>query len=297
MAYFSSLLWSFVAVLAALTLAELAAPLVTLVRAPRRHRGASRSRLGWRKAVATVRPALPLILLVGIALAYEADPHVPAMRLDGWGAVVAAIVVAAALLWRLGPGLSTRGGHHRRPGMLRAGAGLLVFGVVAGASLVVTVAPQVAHRPLPNVSLGDKPTAYAGALGGSDTELVDEYQVTSELPGFVGHAAYPGEQLLMWWPEKELGALIEPIGIFHAGFNEVGGPFPNLSPLAAQKIEDRRPAEILLMSMTGDKFLRAVEWLQPYRPDTVRTAVLSDGTYHLHVWLIDLDRYLRRPAR
>ena len=297
MAYFSSMLWSFVAVLVALTLAELAAPFVTWVGAPRRHRGGGRSRLSWKKAPATLRHALPLVLLVAVALAYEADPHVPAMRLDGWGAVVAAIVVAAALVWRLGPGFSARGGHQRRSGTLRAGAGLLVFVVFVGASLVATVAPEAPHRPLPNTSLGDIPTAYAGALGGSDAGEVDRYQVTSELPGFVGHAAYPGEQLLMWWPEREQAALIEPIGIFHAAFNEVGGPFPNLVPLSAQTIEHRRPAQILLMSPTGDDFLRAVEWLQPYRPDTVRTAILSDGTYHLHVWLIDLRRYLRRPAK
>ena len=296
MAYFSSLLWSFVAVLVALTLAELAVPFVTWVGAPRLHRVRGRSRGPWKQAPATLRHALPLVFLVAVALAYEADPHVPAMRLDGWGAVVAAIVVGVALIWRLGPGLSFRGGHRRRPGTLRAAAGLLVLVVITGASLVVTVAPEVSHRPLPNISQGDRPTGYAGALGGSDTELVDKYQVAAELPGFVGRASYRGEQLLMWWPEKDLGDLIEPVGIFHAGFNEVGGPFPNLISLGAQKIERRRPAQILLMSTTGDKFLRAVEWLQPYRPDTVRTAVLSDGTYHLHVWLIDLGRYRRRPA-
>ena len=295
MAYFSSMLWSFVAVLAALTLAELAAPFVALAGPSHRRRGASRG--PWSEVPAILRHALPLALLVAVALAYEADPHVPAMRLDAWGAVVAAIVVAAALVWRLGQGIAVRGGHRRRAGTLRAAVGLLVLVLITGASLVVTVAPEVSHRVLPNTSIGDKPTAYAGALGGSDTTEVDVYQVTSELPGFVGHAAYPGEQLLMWWPEKELGALIEPIGIFHAGFNGVGGPFPNLISLGAHEIEYRRPAQILLMSTTGDDFLRAVEWLQPYRPDTVRTAVLSDGTYHLHVWLIDLGRYRRGPAK
>jgi len=302
MAFFSSLLWSFVAVLVALTLAELAAPFVALTGGPRRHRGPGRSRLPWKEAPATLRHALPLALLVAVALAYEADPHVPAMRLDGWGAVVAAIVVGAALIWRLGPGLSARRGPRRRSGTLRAAAGLLVFVVIAGASLVVTVAPEVPHRPLPNTSRGDIPTAYAGALGGSDTAEVDEYQVTSELPGFVGHAAYPGEQLLTWWPHADEGVLMGAIGMFHSGYDAVSVvSFPTLVPGARAKIEYRRPAQILLMSTTGDGFSTALEQLRRahahFDPDVVRRGVLSDGTFHLHVWLIDLGKYFHRFSR
>ncbi len=303
MAYFSSMLWSFVAVLVALTLAELAAPFVTWVGAPRRHRGGGRSRLSWKKAPATLRHALPLVLLVAVALAYEADPHVPAMRLDGWGAVVAAIVVAAALVWRLGPGFSARGGHQRRSGTLRAGAGLLVFVVFVGASLVATVAPEAPHRPLPNVAVEpDSSPAWAKALGGSDTELVDAYQVTSELPGFVGHAAYPGEQLLTWWPHAETGELMGPIGMFHSGYDAVSVvSYPILLPGARAKIEYRRPAQILLMSTTGDGFSTALGQLRRahahFDPDVVRRGVLSDGTFDLHVWLIDLDKYFHRVSR
>jgi hypothetical protein len=250
-----------------------------------------------------LRHALPLVLLVAVALAYEADPHVPAMRLDGWGAVVAAIVVAAALVWRLGPGFSARGGHRRRSGTLRAGAGLLVFVVFVGAALVVTVAPEAPHRPLPNVAVEpDSSPAWAKALGGSDTELVDAYQVTSELPGFVGHAAYPGEQLLTWWPHAETGELMGPIGMFHSGYDAVSVvSYPILLPGARAKIEYRRPAQILLMSTTGDGFSTALGQLRRahahFDPDVVRRGVLSDGTFDLHVWLIDLDKYFHRVSR
>ena len=91
--YFSSLLWSFVAVLLSLTLAELAAPFVAAARR------AGHSRAAW---AAAVRGALPALLVVGVALAYEADPHVPQMRLDSWGWAVAGIAVGATLVWRLG---------------------------------------------------------------------------------------------------------------------------------------------------------------------------------------------------
>jgi hypothetical protein len=168
--------------------------------------------------------------------------------------------------------------------------------VLAGALLIATVAPEVAHPMIPKTSIGDIEPNYAGALGGTDTAWVDRYVVTSELPGFVGHAAYPGEQLLVWWPEKELATVIEPIGIFHSRFNGVNSPFPNLVPLASSNIEYRRPAEILLMSVTGQDFFKAVKWLKPFKPQVVKQGVLSDGSYHLHLWLVDLRRYLRHPS-
>ena len=298
--FFSSLLWSFVAVLAALILAELAAPFVALAGPSRRHRGASRG--PWSEVPAILRHAVPLVLLVAVALAYEADPHVPAMRLDAWGAVVAAIVVAAALVWRLVQQFSVGGGHRRRAGTLRAAAGLLVLVLIAGASLVVTVAPEVSHRVLPNVAEEpDSSPAWAKALGGNDTKLVDEYQVTSELPDFVGHAAYPGEELFTWWPRVNQGVLMGAIGMFHSGYDAVSvDSFPILLPGARAKIEYRRPAQILLMSTTGDGFSTALRQLgrahAHFDPDVVRRGVLSDGTFHLHVWLIDLGKYFHRVS-
>ncbi len=274
--FFSSLLWSFVAVLLAMTLAELAAPFVT--------------RVGAR----VVRQALPGLLVVGVALAYEADPHVPALELTPWGWVVAGCAVAAALAWRGGSRLGAWSHRSRWAGAL-SGVPLALLVVLAGALLILTVAPQVPHPRTTTSAKGDVVPAYAKALGGSDAALVDLYQVTAELPGFVGHPTYDGEQLLMWWPEKETSLLIEPIGMFHSGFNGVSSPFPNLDAQGKGKIEARRPAQILLMSLTVDRFSRAVQWLAPFRPVVVRRGVLSDGPVHLYVWLVDLRRYLRGP--
>jgi hypothetical protein len=296
MAYFSSMIWAFVALLLALAFAELATAAVGWAGARRRHRSSTGHLLVMAPVKRAARQCLPLLLLVAIPLAYEADPNVPAMRLDGWGAVVAAIAVGAALLWRLVDRVSVP--RQRRPWtrLLRASAGMAALVVLAGALLIATVAPEVAHPMIPKTSIGDIEPNYAGALGGTDTAWVDRYVVTSELPGFVGHAAYPGEQLLVWWPEKELATVIEPIGIFHSRFNGVNSPFPNLVPLASSNIEYRRPAEILLMSVTGQDFFKAVKWLKPFKPQVVKQGVLSDGSYHLHLWLVDLRRYLRHPS-
>jgi hypothetical protein len=48
------------------------------------------------------------------------------------------------------------------------------------------------------------------------------------------------------------------------------------------------------MSATGDGFSRAVRSLTPFEPVVVRRGILADGTYHLHVWLVDLRQYLPR---
>ncbi|MFZ0059440.1 MAG: hypothetical protein WAL35_05275, partial [Acidimicrobiales bacterium] len=195
--------------------------------------------------------------------------------------------------WRLGGLVARHPSFSRRAGLFRD-AGLAVAVVLAGALLILTVAPEVKQPPMPNIVPYPVP-AYAHALGGSDSALVDEYEVTCELPGFVGHAAYAGEQLLMWWPWGQFAELTEPAGMFHSNFNAVTGPFPNLIPSAKENIEERRPAEVLLMSLTGLDFSRAVWWLTPFAPRVVKKAVLADGAYHLHVWLVDL-RYLRRAS-
>jgi hypothetical protein len=279
--YFSSLMWSFVAVVVALTFAALAAPL------------ANGGAPGEARALAGCRKILPAAAVVAVALAYEADPHVPQMTLPSWGWAVATIVVAAAAIGRAGLAFARR---SAAPGLWRAAIPLAALLVLAGASLILTVAGVVTNPSLSNVAADDVPPPYARALGGNDTLLVERYQVTCELPGFVGHPAYRGEQLLTWWPERQTGALTEPIGIFHSRFNAVTGPFPNLVAFAKQNIEERRPAQVLLMSTDGQRFSRAVRSLRPFQPVVVRRGVLADGSFHLHLWLVDLRRYLR-PAK
>jgi hypothetical protein len=277
--YFSSLMWSFVAVVVALTFAALAAPL------------ANGGVPGEARALAGCRKILPAAAVVAVALAYEADPHVPQMTLPSWGWAVATIVVAAAAIGRAGLAFARR---SAAPGLWRAAIPLAALLVLAGASLILTVAGVVTNPSLSNVAADDVPPPYARALGGNDTLLVERYQVTCELPGFVGHPAYRGEQLLTWWPERQTGALTGPIGIFHSGFDAVStSSFPGLAAAGKFKIEERRPAQVLLMSVNGDGFPQAVRSLSPFQPVVVRRGVLADGSFHLHLWLVDLRRYLR----
>jgi hypothetical protein len=278
--YFSSLMWSFVAVVVALTFAALAAPL------------ANGGVPGEARALAGCRKILPAAAVVAVALAYEADPHVPQMTLPSWGWAVATIVVAAAAIGRAGLAFARR---SAAPGLWRAAIPLAALLVLAGASLILTVAPQARLPYLADMgAISDPLSAYADALGGNDTLLVERYQVTCELPGFVGHPAYRGEQLLTWWPERQTGALTGPIGIFHSGFDAVStSSFPGLAAAGKFKIEERRPAQVLLMSVNGDGFPQAVRSLSPFQPVVVRRGVLADGSFHLHLWLVDLRRYLR----
>jgi hypothetical protein len=164
---------------------------------------------------------------------------------------------------------------------------------MTGAALILTVAPRVPLRPLPN-TVYDPPPAYANALGGSDTAYVAEYTVVSKLPGFVGHPAYRGELLLTWEPQSEFGDLQGPMGIYHNAITLLSETFPVLSPNGAGKIEAWHANQVLLMSLTGQDFAKAVRSLARFHPVVVRHGILSDGRYHLHVWLVDLERYLHR---
>ena len=289
--YFSSLLWSFVALLVAFTLAELAAPFVAGARGG--HATSSRLPAGAARAV---RAVLPALLVLGVALAYEADPHVPELKPVPWGLVMAAIVVAAALVWLAATRFACRPRVRRlTAGVLRDAVPLAALVVVAGALLILTVAPKVHHPPVAH-AVKYLPAAYATALGGSDTAYVDEYQVDSELPAFVGHATYAGEQLLIWFPWRETGVLYGPIGMFEGGANTIHGTYPALARSGMDEIERRKPAQVLLMRLSGQGFDQAVASLAPFGPDVVRKGVLSDGGFHLHVWLVDLRCDLPRAS-
>jgi hypothetical protein len=285
--FLSSLQWSMVILLLALVLAEMTAP--ALAGDPRERRSV---RLG-----SAASGALPALVVVTVALAYETDPHVPAIGLSPGGILLAVVIVALVALWRILLPAPVRGsGGPSGSSIVRLATSLIFIVAIVGAALVLTVAPRGSMPQLLGV-VDDPPQLYASTLGGSDAFALDEYKVTSELPAFVGQPAYKGEQLLMWWPFNELGYLLGPIGIYHANFDTVhGATFGVLGAAGKQELATRRPAQILLLSRTGQHFSGAVRQLRPYQPTVVRRAVLSDGGYRIHIWLIDLGRYYKKTG-
>ena len=262
--YFSSLLWAGLSLLLAISLVELTRPIL------------DNPRSTW---------ALPLLLLL-VPLAYELDPHVPSFGWLPFGDLFALIIVALALLSR-----------RLRNAISRPASRLGICVAVALLSaclLVLTVSPIPPHAMLPG-TIFDPTPAYATALGGDDTDAVGLYVVTADLPGFVGPATYSGEQLLIWWPRDEQQRILGPIGIYHAFFDSIPSPLGVLSPPARQMIEQRQPAQILLLSFTGQDFAQSLTALAPFRPVQIRTGILRSGPITLHVSLIDLDLYDLRP--
>ncbi len=262
--YFSSLLWAGLTLLLALSLVQLTRPIL------------DNPPSTW---------ALPLLLLL-VPLAYELDPHVPPFGWLPYGDMLALIIVAlaaiAARFRNAAPRPATRLGT------------CVSLALMSGCLLVLTVSPIPPHTALPG-TIFDATPAYATALGGDDSEAVGLYVVTADLPGFVGPAAYAGEQLLIWWPRAEQQRILGPIGMYHAFFDSIPSPLGVLSAPAIRMIEQRQPAQILLLSFTGQDFAQSVTALAPFQPVLVRTAILRSGPVALHASLIDLDQYDRRP--
>jgi len=109
----------------------------------------------------------------------------------------------------------------------------------------------------------------------------------------VGNATYRGEQLLMWFPYDPSGVLTETVGIYHGRFNSLPSNPGVLTAPDAAMLASRRPAELLLLSTTGAQFGSALQYLGPYRPVLVRTAVMRQGAAVLHMWLIVLTSFAR----
>jgi hypothetical protein len=272
MYYFSSTLWGVICLALAIVLAELCRPL-------------------WARPLARW---LPAALLVAVPLAYEVDPHPPAF---GWlpaGVTLAAVPVVFS-------GISRFHNRTRAPrpvSGLWSGLGVATAVLaVTGSLLVLTVAPSPVHAPLKGMArAADPAAAYSTALGGSASRLIDWYQVSADLPSFVGNATYRGEQLLMWFPYDASGVLTEPVGIYHGRFNALPSNPGVLTVPDVAMLATRRPAEILLLSTTGAMFQSAFAYLGPYRPVLVRTGVLRDGQAMLHVWLIVLRAFAANPT-
>jgi hypothetical protein len=264
MHFFSSTLWGAICIALAVTFAEIARPLFD-------HRWGQ-----WLPSLALVAVAL------AYALAYGAYPHTPAFGWLPYGALVDAFLVAVAAGARL---LS----RVPRRAPLWIGT-IAAIAAIAGSSLILTVAAIPRHPLFPG-TVADPAPAYAGALGGSTGDLVDEYRVTVELPLFVGTATYAGEQVLTWWPFKQDGPLTGAIGIYHSGFDSLPSSLPDFTAADRARLEARRAPELVLLSMTGEGFAAALHSLAPYNPTLLRGTVLSSGQFHLHVWVIYLNSF------
>jgi len=268
MHYFSSTLWAGVCLASAVTLGELAGPL-------------------WDRPLARW---LPAAVLLAVPLAYEAAPQVPAFGWLPFGVIVAVAVLIAAAVARACARI-----RQRAVAVVAIGLALVVF---AGAALVLTVTPLPDHPPLRDTATRhDPPADYAAALGGSATTYIDQYRIITALPGFVGRATYPGEQILMWRiSPKRYRYIRDAAGMYHDGYNSLASHTVQLSGEDRRMIRDRRPAEMLLLGDTAEPFPVAVRALARFRPSLVRAGELRAGPLVMRVWLVRLGAYYH-PAR
>jgi hypothetical protein len=186
------------------------------------------------------------------------------------------------------------GGRLARPSgrLVVSGAGLLA--AVAGA-FVLTIARSPQHPPLHGAPYDPDP-AYAAALGGNGTAFLDEYRVAAELPAFVGNATHRGEQLLTWTTRDTTGLEIDELGEYRSTFNLLPSSPPVLTRADRAKLDERRPAELLLLGPSGGWMPAATAALAPYDPTVLRSAVLRAGSYTLFVRLLALHAYPPLPA-
>jgi hypothetical protein len=267
--YFSSLLWASVMLTLAITIAEIGAPILEHVR---------------------YRWLIPVVL-VAVPLVFELDPKVPQF---GWMPVGLLLVVAIVVLaW-----IAKREAASHDITRSRFMIGGAIAAITAGL-LVLTVTPtQHKHE---RGTVDDTFPDYAYTLGGSsaqwgpDSTWVNLYADTTAMPSFVGPASYAGEQLLMWWSSNDLKELREPIGIYHAFFDSIPSNLGDLTPLDKYFFGQRHPAQILLMSLTGQGFQASLDSLKPFGAQLVRAGVLRSGSVSLHLWLIELHEYLKTP--
>jgi len=261
--YFSSTLWAGVCLTLAVTIAELARPL------------SDRRLARW----------LPAAVLLAVCLGYEAAPRVPRFGWAPSGFILAAAVIVAA----------ARGSARLRRPLAAATATGLALVALAGAALVLTVAPIPLHPRLPGTVFDPHP-AYATALGGGWKTYVDTYRIATALPGFVGQAAYRDEQIIVWELSPR-AKLVAYDGMYHGGFNAFHDQSPVLTERDRAKLAHRRPGELLLMGLSAAPFQRALHTLAGYHPTLIHAGKLRAGQLALHVWVIRLGVYYHPPAQ
>ena len=217
---------------------------------------------------------LPAFALA-VPLVYEAGLRPPSFRWYPTGVVLAAVLIAIVLVARL-----LRGIRPRSAALVLAAA--CITGVT-GSVLALMVTPIQAREFLPGTGGKDPTPAYSTALGGSGESEIDRYRVAVELPSFVGPADYKGEQLLVAYVDPSLVGLS---GMYHGGINSVTWLDPN-------RIPQRRPAELLVLSRTPVRFGRTLSSLHRFQPTLLRKSVLRSGSFTVYVGLIKLGLYSR----
>ena len=166
----------------------------------------------------------------------------------------------------------------------------IIVGVALGYEAANPQIPAFGWWPTGAVVAAVPAPTYAMALGGSAKSYIYWYKLSSELPAFVGQPRYQGEQLLMWFPWG-VRQLLEPVGIFHEGFDALGPGFPFLTSSDRHEIGRRRPAEILLLGVKDVGFESAVGELGRYKPILLATTTLRQGNAVLYAWLVLLRSF------
>jgi hypothetical protein len=239
--------------------------------------------------------SVPALIVLGVPIAYEAAPQAPSMTWAPWGYVLALIMIAAALVARLTVDWARSAGHGRIRRTARwispLAAGSVIL--ITGATLILTAAPTAPHQAPRNTSLYNPLAEYSSVLAGASQQYVEQYRVDSQLLAFVGKPDYRGEKLLMWSEQSEWFDLLAPLGVYDSVTNLLPGSFPLLDGTDQLEINQRRPGQILLMTLDGNGFDQAVQSLSSYGPVVVRRAILGNDFYRVHVWLVDLTRYDR----
>ena len=264
--YFSSTLWGSVCLTLAVTVSGAARPL-------------------WEGGRSRVTRWLPAVLVLAVPLAYEAAPREPAYKWLGTGLFLALVAVSGAAVARVGAWAPSRW-----LGLLSIGAGIAVM----TSSILYLSADPVLKDPYLNW-VKDPAPAYSTALGSNSSDLVDIYRVSAELPLFVGNATYKGEQLVMWWPPSEVGTLIGPTGMYHFVFNTLPSVPPDLTSGDIAMLEQRKPAELMLLDTSGGSPEASETALASFDPKLLRSTVLRSGSVSVYVWLFNLSLF--GPAR
>ena len=223
------------------------------------------------------------MLLIAVPLVFEIHPRVPQFGWVPWGILLAVFLVAVGIYaLRLGSSTTTT----RRLTLI-----CVSLTAITGGLLGLTVTPtQHGHI---RGTVDDTFPAYAQTLGGNDTDDIDLYTITTQLPAFVGPPAYKNELLVTWWSDDEIKLLREPIGMFHAFFLSVPSDLGVLITPGRQWIEQVKPAQVLLMSFNGTLFPESLTQLSQFQPVVVHAGVIRSGSLALHLWLVDLNEYLR----